>query len=97
MSKTFARGAMISVVVLGCTGLLLRAWLEVSRGHGAEVYPNVYGLWIHWTTVVTLAAALLLAFIGALGLRGWQRRDDRAIERLSAGTREKDREGEVSR
>jgi len=93
ISQTVAQRAMISVVVLACVGLLLRALLEVFRGHGAEVYSNAYGMWIHWTTVLTLAAALLIAFIGALGVRWWQRRDDRAIERLGEGTCESDREG----
>jgi hypothetical protein len=77
ISQKFARGVMITVVVLACTGLLLRALFEVWRGHGAEVYSNVYGLWIHWTTVLTFAAALLIAIIGGLALRWWQRRDDR--------------------
>jgi len=92
ISEKFARGAMFTVVVLACTGLLLRALLQVWRGHGAEVYSNVYGMWIHWTTVLTFAAALLIAFIGALGWRWWQRRDDRTLERLAEGTAHKDRE-----
>ena len=32
ISQKFARGAMITVVVLACTRLLLRALLEVWRG-----------------------------------------------------------------
>jgi len=92
ISQKFARGAMITVVVLACTGLLLRALLQVWRGHGAEVYSNVYGMWIHWTTVLTFAAALLIALIGALGLRWWQGRDDRTLARLAGGAVQKDRE-----
>lgn len=37
---------------------------------------------IHWVDVLSLLAALLVAYPVALALRWWQRRDDRAITRL---------------
>jgi hypothetical protein len=86
VSRKAARLVMIPLAVLAFAALLGRALLEASRGNGAGTYENFYGMWIHWTTVLTLAGSLLVAFIVALGIRWWQRRDDRAIERLLART-----------
>jgi hypothetical protein len=78
-----ATGIVLIVLVAVAWGALLgQAAIEVWRGNGAGVYQNVYGMVIHWVSVLSLSAALLVAFLVALALRWWQRRDDRAITRL---------------
>jgi hypothetical protein len=81
---THKRTAIIlKVLVAVALGTLLtRAALEVWRGNGADVYQNNYGMHIHWVSVLSLAIALLVAYLVALAIRWWQRRDDRAISRL---------------
>jgi hypothetical protein len=59
-----------------------QAWKAVSEGHGAETYENVYGMPIHWATVLVLSAALLLAFAVGIAVRWWQTRDVRALDRI---------------
>jgi hypothetical protein len=71
---------LLAVVALGT--VLAQAAIEVRRGNGAGVYQNVYGIVIHWVSVLSLTAVLLVAYLAALALRWWQRRDDRAISRL---------------
>jgi|SRR5580700_5959204 hypothetical protein len=85
MSKKAARLVLIPLVVLAFAALLGRALLEVSRGNGAGTYESFYGMTIHWISVLSLAAAIAAAFLIALGLRWWQRRDDRAIDSALAG------------
>jgi hypothetical protein len=80
VSKKTARLVLILIVVIALASLLGRALLEVSRGNGAGVYENNYGMSIHWITVLSFATALLVAFIVAVGLRWWQSRDDRLIQ-----------------
>ena len=76
-------GIVLKVLVVVALGTLLaQAAVEVWRGHGADVYQNVYGMAIHWVSVLSLSAALLVAYLAALALRWWQRRDDRTIARL---------------
>ncbi len=76
-------GIVLKVLVVVALGTLLaQAAIEVWRGNGAGVYQNVYGMVIHWVSVLSLSAALLVAYLAALALRWWQRRDDRAINRL---------------
>lgn len=69
------------LVVFALGALLGQAAIEVWRGNGADVYQNAYGMLIHWVDVLSLAAALLVAYLAALALRWWQRRDDRAVTR----------------
>jgi hypothetical protein len=49
--------------------LLVASW-EVLHGNGAATYTNVYGLVIHWTSVLVLVIALvstlLVAFVARL-------------------------------
>jgi membrane protein implicated in regulation of membrane protease activity len=80
-----ARVVLIAVVAaLLFSEILGEALLQTIRGHGADTYANVYGMQIHWVTVLTLAASLLVAFVTGLIVRRWQRRDDRTIDRLLA-------------
>jgi hypothetical protein len=82
--RNFMRHAKIPVITIGYASILVPAVLEVMRGNGAGIYKNVYGMQIHWLDVLTFAVALLTAFLIALALRWWQKRDDRAIDRLLA-------------
>jgi ABC-type sulfate transport system permease component len=77
-----ARMVLKVLVVVALGTLLTQAATEVWHGNGAGVYQNVYGMQIHWVSVLSLAAAFLVAFLVALALRWWQHRDDRTIDRL---------------
>ena len=72
----------IALVTVSLGTLLSRAVLEIMRGNGAGTYENVYGMPIHWITVLTFSASLLAAAHVALAIRWWQKRDDRTIDRL---------------
>lgn len=76
------RITLMALFAIAAAALLTRAAIEVSRGNGAGVYANAYGMQIHWVTVLTLAASFLIAFLVALPMRWWQRRDDRMMARL---------------
>ena|SRR5271166_1881291 len=75
-----------SIVVAFCmVPSLLLAVREVARGHGGGTYTNVYGLAIHYTSLLIIVGvgvvALLAALIGRL-LYDWRlRRDVRAVDR----------------
>lgn len=62
--------AFAAAATLGISGLLIRATFEILHGHGADTYSNVYGLQIHWVSVLTTAiaagVALLVAVIARL-------------------------------
>lgn len=82
------RIALVSVpVTLAFAAILGRAIFQTMRGNGAETYKNVYGMEIHWVTVITVAASLLIALCIDLVVRWWQRRDDRKMDSLFASTR----------
>jgi len=82
--KKLALGILVfGALALALAAIIGQAWIETSQGRGAETYKNVYGMPIHWVTVLVLVAALFLAFIVGLIVRWWQRRDDRAIDQLS--------------
>jgi len=82
--KKLALGILLfGALALALAAIIGQAWIETSQGRGAETYKNVYGMPIHWVTVLVLVAALFLAFIVGLIVRWWQRRDDRAIDQLS--------------
>jgi hypothetical protein len=51
--------APIVVVVAFIPTLAISVW-KVLHGRGAESYSNVYGLTIHYTSVLILAAAVIL-------------------------------------
>jgi hypothetical protein len=88
------RIAIISVVVtLGLAPIVLAALIQVARGHGADTYQNVYGMLIHWVTVLTLVAYLAIALLVGLVVRWWQLRDDRTMNRLIAKSRPTPRDG----
>jgi hypothetical protein len=70
------------VMTIALVPLLLTAIHEVTRGHGGDAYRNVYGMPIHWVSVLTIAASLLLALLVGLVVRWWQLRDDRTVERI---------------
>jgi len=62
---------VVSVAVaagLGISGQFLRAIFEVSHDRGAETYRNVYGLEIHWISVITTLIAVALASLVALAI-----------------------------
>ena len=72
-----SRIAIVSIVTILCFGpLIVRAVIEVLNGHGAGGYQNVYGLVIHWTSLLIAIAGLFLvlaiAFI-ARAIYYWDR------------------------
>jgi ribose/xylose/arabinose/galactoside ABC-type transport system permease subunit len=69
------------VATLGLASIFLAAVSMVMKGRGAEGYSNVYGMFIHWTSVVVLFAVGLIAFIVALLMRWWQLRQWTRLER----------------
>jgi hypothetical protein len=75
--------AIASVMVLAIAPTLLNAVSQVLRGRGAAVYFNVYGLAIHYTSVLIFVAAFLVAVAVALIARliyFWRRdRDPSAV------------------
>jgi len=79
-------GAIVAVICLAPT--LILALREVSGGRGAGTYTNVYGLAIHYTSVlITLGltlAVLLAALVGRLLYFWRRRRDARAVDRWTA-------------
>jgi MFS family permease len=81
--KHHVLGSIVATICLAPTVML--AVREVYRGHGAGTYTNVYGLAIHYTSLLILlgftVAALLAALIGRL-LYFWRLRHDvRAVDR----------------
>jgi hypothetical protein len=94
MSRKYkiVRITMGTLGALALTTLLGDAILQMMRGKGADTYENVYGMQIHWITVLSLAAAVLVAFLVALAIRWWQKRDDRTIDRLLDARRNHDSE-----
>ena len=56
--KTVIAPIVVIIVVVPTLGVAV--W-KVLHGHGAESYSNVYGLAIHYTSVLILVLALLLA------------------------------------
>lgn len=82
------RIVLVSVpVTLAFAAILGRAIFQTMQGDGAETYKNAYGMEIHWVTVITVAASLLIALCVGLIVRWWQRRDDRKMDSLLAATR----------
>jgi hypothetical protein len=73
---------LVALVIIAFVALIGRAAVEVLNGNGAATYLNAYGMPIHWITVLSLSAALVMAWVVAIVLRWWQRRDDRTIDRL---------------
>ncbi|HEX3912320.1 MAG TPA: hypothetical protein VHW71_02330 [Steroidobacteraceae bacterium] len=47
------------LAAVGVPALAVAVW-QVQHGRGAAVYTNVYGLAIHYTSVLILAAAVIL-------------------------------------
>ena len=78
----FARMVLAALAVIAFVGLIGRAAVEVLNGHGAATYSNAYGMPIHWITVLSLFAALLVALVVAIVIRWWQQRDDRTIDQF---------------
>ena len=67
-----SRVAVVSVVTILCfVPLIVRAMIEVLHGHGAGDYQNVYGLPIHWTSLLIMIAVLLLALAIAFVARAF--------------------------
>jgi len=83
MNQREARLVLIVAFVLALATIIGRALIEVLRGNGAKAYENFYGMQIHWVTVLTVTASVLVAFIVAMVLRWWRLRVDRAIDRLT--------------
>lgn len=54
---------------LGISALVIRATFEILHGRGADTYKNVYGLPIHWVSVLTSLIAVGVALLVALGAR----------------------------
>jgi hypothetical protein len=77
-----ARMVLVALVVMAFVALIGRASVEVLKGNGAATYSNAYGMQIHWITLLSLSAALIMAWVVAIVIRWWQRRDDRTIDRL---------------
>jgi hypothetical protein len=85
---------MVAIVAAICFApTLILAVREVAAGRGAGTYTNVYGLPIHWTSVVTMIGLVtLLMVVAGLGrlLYLWRvRRDAKAIDRLLQRGQEK--------
>jgi hypothetical protein len=76
-----AKIATIAGAVIAFGGLLLSALHHVATGSGADTYQNVYGLSIHYTSVLITFGALLAALVAGLLLR---LRDFIAARRLKA-------------
>ena len=75
-----AKIAMITIVVaIGIGGIVLDALYHAFSGRGAETYRNVYGLPIHYTSVLILIGITILALAVASFMRWWDRR---AVRRL---------------
>jgi uncharacterized membrane protein YwaF len=53
------------VVIVAIIPTLTTAVWEVLHGRGAAVYTNVYGLAIHYTSVLIMVAALIFALVVA--------------------------------
>jgi hypothetical protein len=64
---------MIATVCIGIIGLCVSAILHVTSGRGADTYQNVYGLAIHYTSVLITLAAFLVVLAVALIFRMWDR------------------------
>jgi hypothetical protein len=73
------------VFALVAAPTLLAAVWQISRGHGADAYTNVWGLAIHWMSplilVVALVVTLLVAFIARMIILRRDRRDAMKIIR----------------
>jgi hypothetical protein len=76
-------GAIVVAICLMPT--LILAVREVSRGHGEGTYTNVYGLAIHWTSLLILVGVVMLVMVVALLgrlLYFWRvRRDVQIVDR----------------
>ncbi len=75
-----------SIVVTICMApTVMLAMREVYRGHGAGTYTNVYGLTIHYTSLLILlgvvVVVMLAALIGRLVYFSRLQRDVRAVDR----------------
>jgi hypothetical protein len=98
--KHYVIGAIVVTICLAPT--LILAVREVARGHGAEIYTNVYGLAIHWTSLLIMVAfvfvVMLAALVGRL-LYFWRiRRDARALDRwIDARTKTTGRQDKPNR
>jgi len=64
--KTVAISTVFAVVFVPT--LTISVW-ELLHGHGAAVYTNVYGLAIHYTSVLILVPALVAALVVAFVAR----------------------------
>jgi hypothetical protein len=77
--------AIAAACTLAITGGILRALYEVIHNRGAETYRNVYGIQIHWITVLTSlgagAAALLVAVVARMLVIWRDTRDTNAVIR----------------
>jgi len=84
MISAKARRLIIAVVAtLGIAPMYPTAAYMVIRGRGAEVYSNVYGMLIHWTSVVVLLAVGVGYGVDLL-IRWWQLRQWRRLEQQIA-------------
>lgn len=61
--------ALAVAATLSISALVIRATFEMFHGHGADTYNNVYGLQIHWVSVLTTVIAVGVALLVALGAR----------------------------
>jgi len=75
---------VVFIAIVFALVALAAVW-QVSRGHGADAYSNVWGLAIHWMSplilVVALVVTLLVAFIARMIVLRRERRDAMKIIR----------------
>ncbi|HEX4153424.1 MAG TPA: hypothetical protein VHY75_14550 [Steroidobacteraceae bacterium] len=84
-------GAIVVVAVF--TPTLLTAIWRVSQGRGSEVYQNVYGLQIHWISVIVFVLSIVCARCMALIARAIyklrERHDETTLRRQVAARRDR--------
>jgi hypothetical protein len=62
--RSILKNAAISAVFAAVfVPIVVAAVRQVLHGRGAAVYTNVYGLAIHYTSVLIMVAALILALV----------------------------------
>jgi uncharacterized membrane protein YwaF len=64
--KTIVAPSVVAVALIPTVAVAV--W-EVAHGRGAATYSNVYGLAIHYTSILIFLSALLLAAVAAFVAR----------------------------
>ncbi len=81
LSSKVSRVVLITATIVGSAGWVLRAFIHIRRGEGADVYQTYRGMYVPWTSVVVLFGALAIAAAVAFILRWWEHRQERRLER----------------